>query len=396
MRADAAVADRRQAVRRAARAWKRGGAIDAATLAAIETAYPDDRRRLGPVFRVVVFGFSFVALNAFLLLIATCTGGAGAREIGFAVVCLMAAVGLAAVTEVLVGPLRRADSGLETATALLAILYAIVGIGILAAKPLGSDRALFPFLFVLTTALAALGSRRWGSPTLACVATIAALFFLARLPGGRVVWMVTTLALLPLLLRGSESPALPPVHRRSLLFVLLIALGALYVSLHIGSWDYGWIEWIADFRDEPAAPGSALRLLYILATALIPIAVIAFGVATRRAALLNMGLLLGVASLVTLRFYVHVAPAWVVLIGSGSAALLTTLLLRRWLVSGPQQERFGFTADPLFQDTARRHLVEVAAVMVQVGPDARTIPAEPDKFQAGGGGYGGGGASGDF
>jgi hypothetical protein len=392
MRDDAARADRHQAVRRAARAWKRAGAIDAPTLASIEAAYPDDRRRLGPVFRIVAFGFSFLALAAFLGVIAMC----GQSEVGFGVICLLAAGVLVAVTEVLSGPLRQADSGLETATALLAVIDAIIGTGFLLAKANHSDRAVFSILLVLTTVLAALGSRRWGSPTLAFVSAIAALFFLARLPGGRMVWTVGTLVALPFLLRQSESRYLPPAHRRSMLNGLLIALGALYISLHIGSLDNHWIEWIADFRDEPPAPGSSLRILYILATALMPVAVLAFGLATRRAALMNVGFLLGVASLVTLRFYVHVAPVWVVLVGSGAVALLTTLLLRRRLMSGPNRERGGFTAEPLFQDTARRHLVEVVGVIAQLGPDARTIPTEPDKFQAGGGSYGGGGASGDF
>ena len=45
-------------MRQAAAGWLRAGAIDAATRDKIVAAYPDDRSRLGPVFRVLVFGFT--------------------------------------------------------------------------------------------------------------------------------------------------------------------------------------------------------------------------------------------------------------------------------------------------------------------------------------------------
>ncbi len=63
MTRDAAQADRNAAVRAAARGWKQAGAIDDAALAAVEAAYPDDRQRLGPVFRVLVFLFTLIAIN---------------------------------------------------------------------------------------------------------------------------------------------------------------------------------------------------------------------------------------------------------------------------------------------------------------------------------------------
>ena len=138
-----------------------------------------------------------------------------------------------------------------------------------------------------------------------------------------------------------------------------------------------------------------LRPLSILATAAVPVAVVAFGIATRRAVLLNLGILLGVASLVTLRFYVHVAPAWVVLIGSGATALLATLLLRRTLAGGPNGERAGFTAEPLFEDPTRRHTGEIVGVLATLAPGARTLPADSG-LKPGGGRYGGGGATSDF
>ena len=108
---------------------------------------------------------------------------------------------------------------------------------------------------------------------------------------------------------------------------------------------------------------------------------------------MNLGIVLGVASLVTLRFYVHVAPVWVVLVASGAAALLATLAVRRLLASGPGGERDGFTAEPLFEDRARRHATEIVGTMAAFAPRATAVPADgrPDagRLEPGGGRYGG-------
>ncbi len=63
--------------------------------------------------------------------------------------------------------------------------------------------------------------------------------------------------------------------------------------------------------------------------------------------------------MVTLRFYVHVAPFWVVLTVSGVASLAVALILRRYLGSGPGGERHGFTAEPLYESMARTHVLEM-------------------------------------
>gem|GEM_PF-3790418 len=58
--------DRNAAVRAAAGAWAAAGAIDGAALAAIWAAYPDDRRRVGPVFQVLLFLFTLISINGAL------------------------------------------------------------------------------------------------------------------------------------------------------------------------------------------------------------------------------------------------------------------------------------------------------------------------------------------
>jgi hypothetical protein len=114
----------------------------------------------------------------------------------------------------------------------------------------------------------------------------------------------------------------------------------------------------------------------------------------------NLGILLGVASLVTLRFYVHVAPAWMVLVASGAAALGVTLGVRRLLAGGHDGARGGFTAEPLFGDPTRRHATESGGTVAAFAPPAAAVPgggpSRPDPLEPGGGGFGGGGATSDF
>jgi hypothetical protein len=392
VRADAAAADRARAVHLAARAWEREGAIDGPARRAIEARYPDDRQRLGPWFRLLIFVFSLIAANGFLGVLMLCITSGG--ETVFGVTMLTVGIGLVVATEVLMGPLRRADSGMEAASALMALGFLSGGTVLLYSR--AASRIEIEVFLITALVVSALGALRWGFAFLAAFGVAAGFALLARLPEGRLLWILAGAALAIPFLRLSESARLCPSHRRGSAVVLTGALLALYIAIHVGSWDSGWIEDLSSFHREAAAPGGPLRPLSILATAFLPVALLALGIVRRRPLLLNLGILLGVASLVTLRFYVHVAPLWVVLTGSGAGALGAALLLRRFLASGPDRERGGFTAEPLFEDTARRGAMEVVAALSSLGPAARDLSAGEGALKTGGGGFGGGGASGEY
>jgi hypothetical protein len=128
----------------------------------------------------------------------------------------------------------------------------------------------------------------------------------------------------------------------------------------------------------------------------VPVGLLAWSIATRRRILLWLGGLASAASLVTLRWYVHVAPPWLVLTASGAALIALALGLRRVLATAPGGERFGFTGAPLFEDPARHERL-TAAVTLAAG--ARLQPEPPSatgKLRPGGGSYGGGGATGEY
>ena len=128
---------------------------------------------------------------------------------------------------------------------------------------------------------------------------------------------------------------------------------------------------------------------------LIPVAAIAFGVVTRRRLFLDVGLALGIVSLVTLRFYIHLAPLWVVLTLGGGVAIAAALALRRFLASGAGGERGGLTAEPLFGDPEKHRSLEVAAGLA-ASPAGNATASDDRSLAPGGGRFGGGGASGEY
>jgi hypothetical protein len=291
------------------------------------------------------------------------------------------------------GPLRRADSGVEVAFGIMAVLFVSIGAG----TAVDSWLREWETFLLCATVLGAIAAGRWGFSSLAAGAALAGFVLLARFPQGRALWIVASALLFAPALYGGDAARLAPSHRLSCRVLAVASLLALYAAVHLGSWDGRWIEDLADFHEPVQGPGPGLRAFSILATALLPFAVAGLGIAQRRPLLLNVGVLLGVASATTLRFYVHVAPVWVVLIGAGAAALGLALLVRRILASSPGGERGGFTAAPLFDDPARRRLTEVAAVLVSHTPPARAPETAPSGgLSEGGGRFGGGGATGDY
>ncbi len=380
MRQDAQQADRRYAVRREARAWHAAEAIDAATLAAIEAAYPDDRRRLGPALRALVATFTLVAASACFGILALVTPRSAEEAL-----VLLFGIALLALTDLQTGPLRRSQAGAEAATALLGVIFATAGIGVLSEDVSATLAALF--------AIGALAAWRWGYALAAAVATIALLLLLARLPGGRSLWIAAGLALPPLFLPAGDSARLAPSLRQCARVVAGVALLGLYFAFHIGSWDHHLVEELGGAPN--GAHGVALRPIFIAGTALVPLGVLVYGLRSRRTEFLTLGVLLALASSVTLRFYVHVAPLWVVLSAGGLFVIALGLGLRRFLHGGPDRERFGFTAEPLFDRGAGRGVAEIAAGLAAFAPAAQAGP-EPDTLKPGGGRYGGGGASGTY
>ena len=395
MRADAALADRRREVRLAARGWRRAGAIDDATLASIDAAYPDDRARLGPVFRTLAFVLGLLALNAFFGLIALASGSSG----GFGAACLVFSLLLVAATEVLVGPLKRADSGIETATALLSRrLRGRRPSASCSRRPCRTSAwsaSCWPRPRSSACWAARAGARR-SSPLVAGACAL-------RLP------RAAALGAAPLDGRlGGRRPTPPPrqrvrraaaVHRRSCRLGLVLALCAFYVAVHVG------LAGTTVARVARRVPGRGLAPACVAAPAVDP----GHGARARRRPRLRRRhppcVPPGPRHPARRRLARHAPLLRPRGAGVGGARRLRRggprchAAVRRLLAGGPGGERGGFTAEPLFEDPTRRHAAEMVGTVAAFAPTAAAVPAaagRPGRLEPGGGRYGGGGATSDF
>lgn len=392
MNREAAQADRNAAVRAAARSWRKAGAIDGAALAAVEAAWPDDRRRVGPVFRVLLFVFALISIQGALGFAWALTGSNS--EPVLAGMALVMGLLLLAATEYQITRMRRIQSGAEAATSFAGLQF-LAGFVFWALYNAGAGERWTAGGMLLAAALLLAGAAwRWGYPLYAGAAMAALLGSFTVVPGGRLAWIALPLLSAAFLVRGSESDRLPPSLRASCAAALGVGLAGLYGALNVASYDHGWLEvWNGNPRP---GPGSRIwPVLFWTATAVVPIVYLAIGLRTRRYVFLMVGAMAAVASAVTLRFYVHLAPLWVILTLSGAFLAGAVFALRRFLDSGPEKERGGFTAEPLFEDLARRRMLEAGAAILSLSPEARPVREEP-KLTGGGGEFGGGGSSSEF
>jgi hypothetical protein len=388
----AVAADRNAEVRATARAWERRGLIAAPVRAALDTRHPDDRVRLGPALRVLVFVMTFIGVWAvFGFVFAVLSPGDGGAA------ALAAVLGglLAALTEWQLGPLRRSQAGAEAATALASAL-ALVGALLWLVDEIATGR-LEDCLYWLAAALVfAAAGVRWGFPLLTTFGAGCLFGAMAPLDGARALFVIAGGAAVwgGLALEGSDAP---PSQRQAGLGLQVVGALAVYLALHLGSWDAGLLDGRALlFHGSLSAQRtSALRPVFVAATAVLPLVYLGLGVALRRKVMLACGAAALLASLVTLRFYVHVAPLWVVLTGSGLALMAFAFALEWWLRAGADEERGGFTARPL-EDERRQQVGEALVMAVQASQHPeRPAPASP-AFKGGGGTYGGGGATGEY
>lgn len=386
MRPDAAAAERRQAVRAAARAWRDAGEIGDDTVKAIDERYADDRSRARPVFRVLLALFTLLA---------------GFAAAGFAMVVwretpavpLVLGLVAALATELQVGPLRRAESGTAGASAFLAVLLVGVGVGwFLSQEAHLRPETAIRSVTALTAVLAGLIVWRWGMAAAGGVSAVAVFLFLAQFPVGRASWLVVPLVVVPLFDAGARNARLAPSQRGALRLAEVLALAALYVACNPWAHDVGLIERLAEL---PPSGQPALRALCIAMAVLLPAAALVVAVRRRETWLLWTGAAMTAASAVTLRHYVHLGPLWAILAAAGIVLVVLAMVARRVLDSGRNKERRGLTAEPLFGDERKVRLAELAVSMATLTPEAK--PPEPKpSFEAGGGSFGGGGASDSF
>lgn len=391
MRTESAAFERAAAIRKAARSWRAAEMIDGRTEEAIGSEYPDPRVRPSPVWRVLTFLLVTVIVLGVLIAL-TLSGVRGA--LGAAFVCVLVGGACVAAAELQERSPRLARRGGAGATAFWAGVLLTAAAGLFFGEALRL-RGLLGFEITLAVSVLVWGaaSWRWGSAIYALFSVVSLLLLLSREPYGRLLWMAVGVGLAVLAWRRLDDRSWPPPHQESMAALLVVALAAFYAATNFWSVEAWSIESLRPGFSwtEPHRAGLGAAMI---ATALMPVAVLTWGIRARRVFLIDTGALLLVFSAITLRHYVRIAPLWAVLAGAGAILLGLALALERWLSRGEGRERGGFTAEPLFLDEAKARLLQVVPVVAALGPPSQAPAAPPDRpFTPGGGSFGGGGAS---
>ena len=392
MKGEWVAAERVEEIRAAADGWKGAGALETGSFEEISRRYPEPRPIPAPLWRALVF--FFVALGILLILGAFALG-ARPNIGGFGVLLSFFGVACVAATEVQENLPALALRGGAGATALLGIAFLLGALFILLEETLHLHEPEGPNVFLLATlAVCALAAWRWGSPAWALFAAVSLFLLLGRAPFGRALWIVFGIAMALVFERFLDRPSWAPSHRKCAAVLVLVALLAVYGAVNLYALDHRAVEVLRSAPPDFPGPGFRSRVVSIVGTSILPLAVLWWGIRSRRTLVLDAGLVLLAVSLATLRFYVHVAPLWVILLAAGGTLVLLALGLNRWLARGAKKERDGFTAEPLFADETRLRALELVSVVAAHAPEAR--PAVEPGFQGGGGSFGGGGAGGSF
>jgi heme/copper-type cytochrome/quinol oxidase subunit 3 len=375
---------RTEEVRRAARGWRDAGTVDAATLAKIEAAYPDERPRLTRIWKVLLFVVATVAIFAAILAVYMAFSRTNAAPL------IVYGLVLAGVTEAFRDP-KRTDNGIAAATSFWSLAFVLAGTGIALEERHAGDAAAVTWMLALAVVALALACWRWGFAAYGYAAVAAAFFLLARPPAGRALWFLAGIAAVVIVPRFFDRPSFSPPYRTAAAGAWVVGAAAFYTSVNRYALDHRWIESLSVSPGSAGEPSGIVRLLSSIATALLPILLVAWGIRSRRTLVLDSGVVAAALSLVTLRAYVHIVPLWSLLTAAGVLLVGAALGIGRSLRRAPGRERRGFTARSF---SSRPSGLETAAVVAAFAPSAPRAP-EPGGFSAGGGRYGGGGATGD-
>ena len=392
MKGEWIAAERVEEVRAAAEGWKRAGAVDSGTFEEISRRYPEPRPLPAPLWRLLTAFF----VTAVLLLLTGALFIAFRPRIESASVLLffLAAVCIVA-AEVQARSAALALRGGAGATSFWGIVFFLVGVFLFLEETLKvRERSGMTLLLLAALTSWVLAAWRWGSPVYAILAAISFFLLLARAPSGRFLWVAMGIAMTLVFARVLDQPSWAPSHRECAATFVFSGLVGVYAAVNLYALDHRLVESLRGAGLDLSGPRFAERIWAIVGTAVLPVAALWWGARSRRTFVLDAGIVFTALSLVTLRHYVHIAATRLVLSLAGTALVFLALALNRWLSKGPERERDGFTAEPLFADEAGFRGIELVQVVAAHAPGPRP-PVEPG-FQGGGGSFGGGGAGGSF
>jgi hypothetical protein len=358
------------------REWVRSGLLDAAQGEALIAGLAVDLRQTNPFLRAGLALFTALIVAASVGLVAVFLDLRASFAIG--VVTAVATLACVAATEVLAGTYRLYRFGVEEALAVAAVV-----------------------LLCLTV------KEWWPATGLATALSVAACggFALYLRYGFVYAAVAAAICVAAIPFQVALSPAVQ--HSAAAVFAAMMFLITRAARLKFGDDypgdEYGDLQavslagiYVAFNLHLAAPPVHTIDGFYwftYLMIWILPAAGLYLGLRDRDRSLIDLGVLLALATLVTTKPYFGWARNTWDPIVFGACLIAGAALLRRWLQHGPGGERHGFTAARVFdKDQRARSMLGTISVALPLPTPPASVP--PTAF--GGGRSGGGGAGGSF
>jgi hypothetical protein len=367
------------------RHWTRAKLLEPPQRAALEAELRVDLRRTNDFLRA---GLALFAAFIVVALVALVVEGLNLdSESGLSAVTAIAAIVCIVVAETLVGRLRFYRFGVEEALAVASVLLIAFSGAMLAGTIIRGDfrHAGSIVVGLMIAAAGGLGLyRRFGYVyaavgSMVCAAAIP--FQLKLSPTAQHILAAAVLASAFVVVRtrrlkhGDEYPGDEYGQLQA------AAWAAIYIALNlqIGWWDHiqGWFYWST----------------YVM-TWVLPIVGLRWGVREKDRYLIDISIVMALVTLATNKPYLgRPRNPWDPIL-LGALLIGSALAIRRWLSSGPEGQRGGFTSARLLgKDSRVLTLLRASSTTFQPQPPAARSEPGPSGFDGGRSGGGGGGAT---
>lgn len=183
--------------------------------------------------------------------------------------------------------------------------------------------------------------------------------------------------------------ALPRGYLWCLETVRLAALAWIYLDVNLFAHRLLWRDWLGW---TPAAGAVSwadpwFDFCCAVLTTLLPATALVLGIVRRDRALLWYAVFAGTASILTLKYFLHLGHLAEEVTAAGLALAGLAFGLLRWLRIGSDRRRGAFTGESLLEPRLFGMGAEALAAMQPLAPTPKTPAA--DGFRSGGGGFGG-------
>lgn len=372
------------------RAWAQASLLAHGQAETVESDLSVDVRRTNPLLRAGLAVFTAVVVVASVLLVGVVLEVHG--EIGAAATATVGAAVCLATAEYFAGAFRLYRHGVEESLATVAVL--LLGFAVTEAMHIPSVAWSNLHILAVTSSVVAIGGlwlyARFGFVYGAAAATLCA----AMIP----VYLIGSVPLQHLAAAGLMAAAFGFARSRHLAYgddypgddyatLQAVAWAALYLTLNLRVWDlvqpfwsaavhvHDWFYW-PSYVAIWAIPAFGLRL----------------GIRDRGRELIDMNIALGITTLVTNKPYLGwPRREWDPMI-LGVLLMAVAIALRRWLASGPDGARSGFTPAQLLA-TDKNLLSMIGTASAAFDPHVASSSSAPGgEFRGGRSGGGGGGA----